>query len=384
MISLRIAVRFLKSGGTQTILIIVGIAVAISIQLFVGLLIDSLQKTLVDRTIGNQPQITITSATDVPTLRDWEIIVERIEQTGSTKAAVVSASASAFIEDKNSSLPVVVRGFNFANADKIYHLSNSLYEGRPYQSRREVIVGRELREELDIDIGDSLSVLLPGGQTSTFTVSGFYDLGVANINKTWLLAGLETAQSLFDYEDRVTSIEITVNDIFAADTIAREIEQQLANEDLKIENWKEQNEELLSGLEGQRMSSYIIQVVIVVSVVIAIASVLAISVLQKSREIGILKAMGIKDLPASLIFIYQGLLVGLVGSTLGVVLGLGLLYGFVAATASPDGSTLVDLYIEYEFILRSWLIALLASTLAAILPARRSLKLSPVEVIREG
>jgi len=384
MISLRIAVRFLKSGGTQTVLIVAGIAVAISIQLFVGLLIDSLQKTLVDRTIGNQPQITITSATDIPTIRNWEIIVDNIAQTGSTKAIAVSASASAFIENENSSLPIIVRGFNFGRADMIYNLSSSLYEGNPYQSRREVIIGRELRDELDIDVGDSLSVLLPGGKTSTFTVAGFYDLGVASINKTWILANLETAQSLFDYKDRVTSIEITINDVFEADTIASEIEQQLANEDLKIENWKEQNEELLSGLEGQRMSSLIIQVVIVFSVVIAISSVLVISVLQKSREIGILKAMGIKDLPASLIFIYQGLMVGLVGATLGVMLGLGLLYGFIEFTTSPDGSTLVDLYIEYEFILRSWLIALLAATLAAILPARRSLKLSPVEVIREG
>ena len=132
------------------------------------------------------------------------------------------------------------------------------------------------------------------------------------------------------------------------------------------------------------MSSIIIQAVIILSVVIAISSVLAITVLQKSREIGILKAMGIKDLQASLIFIYQGLLVGLLGSTLGIMLGLGLLYSFNTFTIRPDGSSLVDLYIDYNFIVRSWLIALLASTVAGILPARRSQQLTPVEVIREG
>jgi len=177
---------------------------------------------------------------------------------------------------------------------------------------------------------------------------------------------------------------MTVNDIFGADLIARLLEQELGNDDLTIENWKEQNEELLSGLEGQRISSIVIQAVIIASVVIAISSILAITVLQKSREIGILKAMGIKDFPASLIFIYQGLVVGLVGSTLGVLLGLGLLYGFNAFTIGPDGSSLVDLYIGYGFILRSWLVAVSASIVAGIVPARRSLKLSPVEVIREG
>jgi lipoprotein-releasing system permease protein len=94
--------------------------------------------------------------------------------------------------------------------------------------------------------------------------------------------------------------------------------------------------------------------------------------------------MGIKDLTASLIFIYQGFLIGLVGSVLGITLGLGLLYAFNTFTTNPDGSALIDLYIEYDFIVRSWLIAVLASTLAGVIPARKSLQLNPIQVIREG
>jgi lipoprotein-releasing system permease protein len=177
---------------------------------------------------------------------------------------------------------------------------------------------------------------------------------------------------------------MAVDDVFQADVIAAQIESYLANDEIKVDNWKELNEDLLSGLDGQRISSTIIQAVIILSVVIAIASVLAISVLQKSRQIGILKAMGIKDLAASLIFIYQGLLIGLVGSVLGIALGLGLLYAFNTFTTNPDGAALIDLYIEYDFIIRSWLIAVLASTLAGLIPARKSLQLNPIDVIREG
>ena len=219
---------------------------------------------------------------------------------------------------------------------------------------------------------------------NTFTISGFYDLGIASINKSWIIADRRTVQKLFGFDRRITSIEMTVDDVFAADYIAYEIEQRLNNEDIKVENWKEQNEDLLSGLSGQQTSSTIIQAVIILSVVIAIASVLAISVLQKSRQIGILKAMGIKDLAASLIFIYQGFLIGLAGSILGVALGLGLLYAFNIFTTNPDGTALIDLYIESGFVLRSWLIAVLASTLAGVIPARKSLQLDPIEVIREG
>jgi len=366
------------------LLIIIGIAIAISIQIFVGLLISSLQKTLVDRTIGNSPQITLRSSTDISTIRDWEILVSEIGEIDQIKTTAASATANAFIEDGNRNLPVIVRGFNFNNVDSIYNISDSLYQGKPYQSAREVLIGKDLKEDLEIDIGDKLVVRTPAGEEAVFVISGFYDLGLASINESWILTNLETTQRIFNYGNRITSIEVAVDDVFAADTISREIEQILDNDDIKVSNWKEQNEELLSGLEGQRMSSLVIQVVIIASVVIAISSVLAITVLQKSKEIGILKAMGIKDLAASSIFIYEGFLVGLIGATLGVILGLGLLYGFNASTTSPDGVAIVDLYIEYDFIITSWFIGLAASTFAGILPARKSLKLSPVEVIRGG
>jgi len=271
VLAFKIAVRFLTHGRTQTILIFVGIAIAISIQIFVGLLIDSLQRTLVDRTIGNSPHITISSSTDVSTIRRWQQIAYEVDQTKQIKTFSPSATANAFVEKENKNLPVLVRGFPFLGADRIYNISDAIYDGEGYSSRREVLIGRELREELELNVGDKIVLSLPRGGTVTLTVSGFYDLGVASINKTWLFTHLDTAQEIFDFGDRVTSIEMTVEDVFQADTIAGQLEQHLDNNDIVIENWKEQNEELLSGLEGQRISSAIIQIVIIASVVIAIA-----------------------------------------------------------------------------------------------------------------
>lgn len=384
MLAFKIALRFLTHGRTQSILILVGIAIAISIQIFVGLLIDSLQRTIVDRTIGDSPHITISSSTDVSTIRRWQQIIYEVEHNKQVKALSPSATGNAFVEKANRNLPVLVRGFPFSSADRIYNISDAIYDGKEYSSRREVLIGRELREELELDVGDKIVLSIPRGGTVEFTASGFYDLGVASINKTWLFTYLDTAQEIFDFGDRVTSIEISAKDVFKADIIARQLEQKLNNNDIVIENWKDQNQELLSGLEGQRISSSIIQIVIIASVVIAIASVLAISVLQKSREIGILKAMGINDFNASLIFIYQGFLLGLLGSLAGLMLGIGLLYSFIAFTTSPGEVPLIDLYFDYGFVVRSWLIALIAATLAGVIPARKSLKLNPVDVIREG
>ena len=203
--------------------------------------------------------------------------------------------------------------------------------------------------------------------------------GTASINKSWVIAHMRTVQQLYDLPGRISVLEIAVFDVFSADTVASVIGRELNDGDLKIENWKDQNRELLNGLNSQGISSSIIQVVVIFSVIIAISSVLAVSVVQKSRQIGILKAMGITDLDASLIFVYEGFLLGLIGSILGVALGLAILYSF-----DKYGGGVIKIQIDYIFVLASWLIALISSTLAALLPARKSLRLNPIDVIREG
>ena len=384
MLSLKIAVRFLKYGKTQTILIVLGISIAISIQIFVGLLIGSLQKSLVDATVGNSPHITILSNTEVTSIRDWKKITQIVDNLHITNGVAVSASSNAFVKGDNTDLPVILKGFNFEQADSIYNFSDAIYEGEPYRSNREILIGRELKEETETKIGDKLQIILSDGTVNTFTIAGFYDLGVASINKTWILTTLTTTQRILGFYNRVSSIELTVDDVFTADSVAARINDSLDNEDLRVENWKDLNQDLLNALSSQQLSSIIIQAVILISVIIAIASILAIMVLQKSRQIGILKAIGIKDTTASLIFIHQGFIIGLIGSVLGIAMGLGLLYAFNSFTSDPEGTSVIKLYIDYRFIFWSWLIALTSSILAGVIPARKSLQLDPVEVIREG
>ena len=385
MLPLKIATKFLKSGKGQTLLIVFGIAIAVSVQVFVGLLIIGLQISLVDSTVGNQPQITIRPSDEVATIKNADSIIYQLAGVDGLEEVAVTASGNALVPDGNSTLPILIKGFDFPNADRIYGISESIYQGKPAQSRKQVMVGRDLKNELDVDIGDKLPVTMPNGTVYLMEISGLYDLGVESINKSWVIADLVTAQRLLGYRDRPSEIIMTVKEdrLFDADKIARRIEEVINNEDLEVGNWKDQNEELLSGLEGQTISSSVIQAVVLASVVVAISSVLSITVLQKSRQLGILKAMGILDRDASLIFVFQGLLIGLIGSVIGIVLGLGLLYAFNFFTAGPEGA-LIDLYIDYNFILRSWLIAVISSTMAGLIPARRSLKLNPVEVIREG
>ncbi|NMA23928.1 MAG: ABC transporter permease, partial [Spirochaetales bacterium] len=242
----------------------------------------------------------------------------------------------------------------------------------------------DLVEEIGISIGEEISITTPERNTVDLKLVGIYDFKVASLNKSWIITEINTSEQVFDKENKVSSIETQIKQVFDADIIAEELLTDIKANGLGVLNWKAQNEELLSGLTGQSASSYMIQVFVLLAVLLGITSVLAISVVQKSKQLGILKAMGIKDKDASLIFLLQGLILGVIGAILGTALGLGLTFVFSNFVKNPDGTPLVPFYLDYTFILISVIIAIVASTIAAFVPARKSSKLNPIEVIKNG
>ncbi|MBR0576366.1 ABC transporter permease [Proteiniclasticum sp. BAD-10] len=383
-LSFKIALRFLKSSKGQTLLIALGIAIGVSVQIFIGTLIQGLQKSLVDRTIGNQPQITLAAAEkDTRIEKSDELMASITKDRPEITAIAAAADGPALIHEGEDTYSVLVRGLDLASSDKIYGILDKIVEGSAPTADNEVLIGKDLSVESGISVGDELEVQANVMETKTLTVTGIFDLGVASINKSWAITTLPTAQGLFDYGDQVTGIELQVKDVFAADTLASTIQQTVGTE-FTVDNWKDQNAQLLSGLSGQSVSSIMIQVFVMISVLLGIASILAITVVQKSKQIGILKAMGIRDKTSSLIFLFEGLLLGIVGAVLGILLGLGLAWSFATFALNPDGTPVVPLYLDRNFILLSAGVAVVAATIAALIPARNSSRLNPIEVIRNA
>lgn len=382
--SFSIAVRFLKSSKGQTTLIALGIAVGVSVQIFIGSLIQGLQKSLINKTIGNSPQITVSSNKDNKLIDNYtELIDNLVSIDKRILNPSVTADGPALIKADSKTYSILIRGMNIEASSKIYNLDNRIYEGKAPSANYETIIGKELKQKLGVNIGDKIVVVTNLGQQNELKISGFYDLKVAAINNSWVITSLKTSQKLFSMNNKITGIEMQVSEVFKADEIASEITASL-DSNLKVDNWKAQNAELLSGLNGQSVSSIMIQVFVLIAVALGIASVLAITVIQKAKQIGILKAMGITDKTASLIFLFQGLLLGVLGAILGVILGLLLSIMFTKFALNPDGTPVVELYIDYGFILLSAAIAVISATIAALIPARRSSKLSPIEVIKNG
>lgn len=381
-----IATRFLKSSMGQTILIVTGITIGVAVQIFIGSLIDGLQVSLVDRTIGSSSQITIVSDTNETYFDMNDELITDIQKDDRLTAVSQSFNAPGFVLEDEDSFSVLMRGFEFETANEIYDFSNKLVDGDIPVSEGEVLIGKEFSEKLDLAVGDVLDFVAPSGAAEEVEVVGIFDLGVASLNESWMITELETAQTIFGQEDKISAIEMQAEEVFDADIIAESIEKNtdVSRLDLKVTNWKTENEQLLSGLSGQSISSYMIQVFVLVAVLLGIASVLAVSVVQKSRQLGILKAMGIKDKTASQIFLIQGFLLGTVGGVVGTGLGVGLMYGFTTFVKNPDGTALIPFFLDWQFIGTSVVIAIVASTLAAFIPAKNSSRLNPMEVIKNG
>jgi lipoprotein-releasing system permease protein len=270
------------------------------------------------------------------------------------------------------------------SGEKIYEFSEKIVDGDTPKDG-EVILGDYYKEKFDLKIGDQIKIfILEKFTTKNLTISGFFKFGVQNINESWLITNLNTAQNLFE-TDSVSTIEMQVNTPLEVEVVKTDLLDNLSlNDNLQIVTWKEQNADLLSALSSQSFSSILIQVFVIISVSLAIASVLIVSVLQKSREIGILKAMGIKNHQSSLIFVLEGFFLGIIGALIGVVAGIGLILSFTTFAVDADGASVIPVTLNYGFILLSFVIAVSSAVIASIIAGRKSSKLNPIEVIKNG
>lgn len=374
MLSLKIAARFLKSSPGQSALIIAGIAVGIATQIFVGSLITSLQADLLDAAVGSSPHITLRSAdgASISTL----FAEDAAAREPQISTAVAVRTLSAIYTNGDESVPLSITGGDAAGLDTIYKLSGKLTEGAYRLDDGEALVGVRFAEEYGVGASDELELLLPDGRLATFTVSGVFDLGQGAANERFVfIDAASAADALSMSENECSAVQIQLDDPFASTDVAPRLADAFGVEAV---DWQAENEELLSGLAAQSGSSAMIQVFVLVAVALGIASTLAISAVQKTRQIGILKAIGMGDAAAGRIFLWQAALLGMGGTLGGIALGYGLiaLFGVVPVPFSITP--------EPGFIALSAVIGISVALLSSIIPARSTSRLDPIEVIQNG
>lgn len=372
--NLSIAWRFLIHDKWQTLFVCLGIGVGVAVQMFVGLLIDSLQANLIDRTVGSAAHISIGPIDDDQYIKNADKIVGRTNDFDEVLLSQRLVDMSAVVVAGDESEGAIIRGVEFEGGD-LFGVSESIYEGRLPERYGEVVIGVGLAEKINVDIGDLIEINDGKGRSARQRIVGLFDVGVAAANDSWVVTQVETVQRMFGLGNLVNKVAIQIEDVFEADLLSSELSQVLGS-DVSVSDWKQENAELLSALASQSGSSFMIQFFVLMSVVIAITSILSITVMQKQKQIGILKAMGLKNEDAMIIFVLSSFAVGLVGSLMGLGLGFVLFYGFINGTGSFEP------VIRWGFVSATFVITVMAATTAGFIPARRSAKLDPIEIIQ--
>ena len=259
---------------------------------------------------------------------------------------------------------------------QVIPLGDSMRDGRLEVGSGNAVVGSQLAEDLGLRTGGKLRLDAGDGREAVVNVAGIFQLGVRELDARYVYLDLKQAQSLLALPGGVTVIDVTVDEVFGAEAVAARIRGLTG---LQAESWMESNAQLMNALQSQDISMRMISLFVAMSVALGIASVLAVSVTQRTREIGILRAMGTRRAQMLQVFLVQGAVLGLTGSVIGALAGWGLIGVF-----NTFGPKLFHIPMPLALIPAAMALATVAGVIAAAVPASRASRLSPVEAIRHA
>jgi lipoprotein-releasing system permease protein len=274
---------------------------------------------------------------------------------------------------------VSLMGIELDDYQTVVRLDNKLRSGQLQLAAGEALIGVELAADLGLSPGSRLRLQSASGEQISVRVAATLDFGLKDLNRRWVLMPLRDAQNLLGYRLDITEIYVRTDQLFEAETLAGQLS---ASTGLTADSWQASNGQLVTALKSQRASSTMIRVFVTFAVALGIASVLVVSVVQRQREIGILRAMGTPAWRILGVFLLQGGIVGLVGALFGTGLGAGLALGFTQIARTEDGGPLFPVVLDSELFISTALIAFVVGLLSALMPALRAARLDPVEAIR--
>ena len=398
-----LALRFLKEGRAQTFFMLGGVTMGVGVIVFLTSLITGLQRSIIEKTLGTQAHVVMRPPDDearriitpdsaravsanverraqrLSSILQWQQIMRELEKRPEVIAVSPLVAGPSFAIRGNATKSVALMGIDPEKYTRIVPMPSFMKEGEFRISANDAAIGTDLAREMGVTLGDKIRLQTADGRSETITVAGIFDVGIRDLNRRWVFITLRSAQNMLDLVGGVSSIDVTVRDLFKAEVIGEQLAQQTG---LTAESWMKTNAQLMVGLKSQSASSYMIQFFVIISVAFGITSVLVVSVIQKSREVGILRAMGCSRRRIRHIFLLQGGIVGLVGSLLGSGLGALLVTFFASTAKNPDGTPIFPVVLELNMFLVAAGVATVTGILAAAAPAVRAAKLDPVVAIR--
>jgi lipoprotein-releasing system permease protein len=410
---LHIALRYLLAKRKQAFISVIslistlGVAVGVMALVVALALMTGLQNELRDRILGSNPHVYVWK---IGGIEDYQAEAGALRAVPHVTGAAPAILGQGLISASRESDPIQVKGIDPELEQQVTDIKRAMQSGSltalasptdgdrgagaPGVTTDGILLGKDLAMKLGVRVGDAVSLLTPQGtlspmgmipRTRRLRVAGIFTLGLYEFDSTYGYVSLDVAKRLFD-RDRIDLMQLRVDDIYAAPTIARSIPARLGN-DYTTEDWTVMNASLFSALTLEKMAiSMTIGLIVMVAALNIVASLILL-VMEKHRDIAILKTMGASARSVTAIFMMQGLIIGVVGTTTGAVAGYALSYVLdrYKLIRVP-----VDVYqvshVPFTVLPRDFTLVVVAAIavcfVATIYPSRQAARLDPAQALR--
>jgi lipoprotein-releasing system permease protein len=410
-----IGLRYLKAKRKQTFISIItlisiaGVLLGVMALIVVLAVMNGFEKNLKEKILGTYAHIVLLKAGQ-DGMENYDVIDGQLEQIKGVVSAAPFIYNQVMLSSESNVFGVVLKGIDPNRVTHVTELGHYLKAGRLQDLEKGgekeppgIILGVELAKHLSVSINDTLQVISPLGTMTPmgmmpkmrrFRVVGIFQSGMYEYDNTLVYTSIASAQKFFNMEGRVTGIEIKTNNIYNVKEIGKAIRRKFGFP-FMTKDWMEMNRNLFSALRLEKIAMFIILVLIVLVAAFNIISTLIMVVMEKNRDIAILKAMGAPSKGILKIFIVEGLIIGVVGTALGTLSGLLVAFNLESITGFVEklfGFKILSSDVYYIDKLPSqvnpwdvaWIVGvtILISLLATLYPSWRASKLDPAEILR--
>jgi len=399
-----IALRYLKSKkkhkgiSVNTLISTGGVAVGVMALLVVLSVMSGFHEDLQKKILGVNAHVVVLDYKG--TMPEYKDIIEKLKGDEDIISSAPFVMGQVMVSSGKRAHGVFLRGIIPEMEAKTTEILKYIKEGNledllPKDEIPGIILGKELASSIGVFKGDIITLLSPVGEigplgmlpkVKKFRVAAIFEVGMFEYDLNLVLTDIRSAQEFFGMKEDITGIELRLRDIYKAPVVRERIQKRLGFP-LYAKDWMQMNRNLFSALKLEKFAMFIILILIILVASFNIVSTLIMNVIEKKREIAILKAMGATDKGIMYIFMLQGLLIGILGTIIGVTGGYLLNYilnTYQIIKLPPDVYYLSHLPVKmklFDFIVVS-LSAITISFLATIYPAWQAAKLSPVEPLR--
>jgi lipoprotein-releasing system permease protein len=403
-----IAGRYLKSKRKTgfisliTYISIAGIVIGVAALIIVLSVMNGFEDQVRSRFLGADAHIHVQTLNDKG-IKQFGALSDQIQGIHHVVHTAPFIEEKALIKSKASQNGILVRGIDPIQADSVLDIRKSIIYGQmdfknapvsQGELRPGVIIGFELSKRLQVVVGDEISLISLAGyrkygdipRIRTFRVAGYFETGLFEFDDRVVYISLESAQDLFERGDRVDGLWVKADRYEHADKVAARIQDKIGYP-YQVVSWREMNPNLFAWMQIEKWAAFIVLCLIILVAAFNIVSTLIMTTLEKTRDIGILKTMGASNPDIRRIFTYQGAIVGIAGTLIGMIIGLAfcwaqLEYKFFALPEDVYIISWLPISIRWPDILVIGLASIILTFLASVYPAGKAAKRNPVEAIR--